>query len=444
MENPSTGGPRLSPTQRRRMSVVGVVVAVAFLAVLNLEVSGGNSPFGLMQGAPSELVVNATGPAVITPRRYWMGPFTARLGEPGGPTSTPDTYYSFLPEIAVNVSTPTVPAPLLPEPPPAQPTPDWPPGLSRMTESKLGLHVVRNNDPFIMEFVRRTRPRVMKAVDDLGWLKDVKEASPNTVTIGRLSGQNEDWPEQKTPADAAREYIASQIDRYRLNDGVDYWEGWNEFVPVTRARLVWYAEFEAERACQMQALGLRAAVGGWVAGGPEYDEMALFMPALQAAHGCGGIFTLHEGVSPLFGCGVFTSQENVIPGAPGFQGVTVGYMMLRYRFWYEGHLKPAGIGDLPLVISELAVAGIVPGQSCNGPGGASWTKFADWWVEQGVGPTGVQAYVNLLAWYDEEMRKDPYVLGTTIFTAGAAGEGSWHDMDLHDVMIPLAYYMVEQ
>ena len=33
-------------------------------------------------------------------------------------------------------------------------------GLSELTSSKLGLHVIRNNDPFIMEFVRRARPRV--------------------------------------------------------------------------------------------------------------------------------------------------------------------------------------------------------------------------------------------------------------------------------------------
>jgi hypothetical protein len=325
------------------------------------------------------------------------------------------------------------------------PTPSWPDGLDHQTASKIGLHVVRNDDPFIMEFVRRVRPRVMKSVDDLGWLTDVHLASPNTVTIGRISGQDESWPESMDPAAAAQAYVAANMNKYRLNPGIDYWEGWNEFVPVTTARWNWYAQFEAARACDMQAAGLHAAVGGFAAGSPEYDMMALFVPALVAAHRCGGIFTLHEGVSPLIGCGVFNGKSAVIPGAPAFPGVTLGYFMLRYRFWYEGYLKPRGLGDLPLVISELEVGGLVPGQSCNGPGGPSWKNYGDWWVQNGVGPDGAHAYVNLLAWYDSEIQKDPYVIGTAIFTAGAVSPGDgWNFMDVHDAIIPLAYYEVTQ
>ena len=122
---------------------------------------------------------------------------------------------------------------------------------------------MRNNDPYIMEYVRRVRPRVMKSVDDLGWLSDVKLASPNTMTIGRISGQNENWPEELAPDAAARQFIDTNLNKYRLNPGVDYWEGWNEFVPVTAARWKWYAAFEAARACDMQALGFHAAVGGF-------------------------------------------------------------------------------------------------------------------------------------------------------------------------------------
>jgi hypothetical protein len=305
--------------------------------------------------------------------------------------------------------------------------------------------VVRNADPYIMEFVRRVRPRVMKSVDDLGWLSDVKQVSPNTVTIGRISGQNESWPEQLDPAEAARRFIAGNLDKYRLNPGVDFWEGWNEFVPVTEARWRWYAAFEAARACQMQALGYHAAVGGFAAGTPEYSEMALFLPALEAAHQCGGIFTLHEGVSPLPGCGVFADKAAIIPGAPNLGAVDMGYFMLRYRFWYEGYLKPMGIGDLPLVVSELEIGGLVPGQPCNGPGGASWKFFGDYWIQHGVGPDPEHAYVNLLAWYDSYMRQDPYVLGAAIFTAGAPlSSDGWFITDVHDAIIPLAYYEVTQ
>lgn len=326
----------------------------------------------------------------------------------------------------------------------------WPGNYPELTASKLSVHVVRNEDRLVMDLVRRAHPRLIKALDDFSWLVEVKAVSPGTLTIGRLnadaSNSQEHWPETTDPVAAAEEYVLADLDIYQRNPAVDYWEAWNEFVPVTTERWKWYAQFEATRACLMQAHGLRAAVGGFVAGGPEYSEMALFLPALEAAHRCGGIFTLHEGVSPIIGCGVSATDPEVrIPGAPRLDNVPVGYMTVRYRYWYEGYLKPRGIGDLPLVISELAVGGIVPGSPCNGPGGAAWKPYQNWWVQQGVGPTGPEAYVNVLAWYDRLMREDPYVIGATIFTAGAVSpELVWTEFDLHDALIPLMHYLLRE
>jgi hypothetical protein len=290
----------------------------------------------------------------------------------------------------------------------------------------------------------------MKGLDDVGWLAEVKGASPGTVTVGRLNSAaanaQETWPDTTDPVAAAEAYVSTFLDAYQRYPSVDYWEGWNEFVPVTTARGKWYAQFEATRACTMQAHGLRAAVGGFAAGTLEYTEMEVFLPALEAAHRCGGIFTLHEGVSPIIGCGVSATDPEVrIPGAPRFDNIPMGYITVRYRYWYEGYLKPRGLGDLPLVVSELAVGGIVPESPCNGPGGAGWKGYQDWWVQQGVGPTGPEAYVNVLAWYDRLMQEDPYVIGATIFTAGAVSEDlTWTDSDLHDALIPLMNYLLRE
>jgi len=363
------------------------------------------------------------------------------------PTFPPlPTYTLYFPIVSAPIGSPTPPPSATPLPPP--PTPAWPDPLAGQTASKLGLHIVRNEDPYVIEFVRRVHPRVMKGLDDVGWLAEVKAASPGTVTIGRLNSaaanSQEHWPDTTDPVAAAEAYVSTFLDSYQRYPSVDYWEGWNEFVPVTTERGKWYAQFEATRACTMQAHGLRAAVGGFAAGTPEYSEMALFLPALEAAHRCGGIFTLHEGVMPIIGCGLGVNEPELIPGAPALS-VPAGSIMLRYRFWYEGYLKPRGLGDLPLVISELAVGGIKPGSPCNGPGGAAWKEYQDWWVQQGVGPTGPQAYVNVLAWYDSEMREDPYVIGATIFTAGAVSpELGWTNFDMHDAIIPLASYEAGQ
>lgn len=378
----------------------------------------------------------------------WAGRITPAASQPAAPgvtASAPTETVSgslYLPSIAnANAATATATtapteAPAQPPAPP-EPTPEWPAPLSGTPASKLGLHVLGTSDPYVMEFIRRYRPRVVKSVGDVGWLSEVKAVSPGTLTIGRLMVQEDSWMGSTDPGAAAQAYVEQNLAQYQLNPGVDYWEGWNETVPVTPERWTWFAQFEAARACLMQAHGLRAAVGGFAYGNPEYAQMALFLPALEAAHRCGGMFTLHEGVPPALNqCPIL--QQNtagIIPEAPAFN-VPMSPRALRYRFWYEGYLKPRGLGDLPLVISELAIA-----PDCGIPLGDAWTDYEGWWVDHGVGPDGPRSYVNLLAWYDSNIQQDPYVVGAAIFTAGANNPGSpWYLWDLHRIFLPLAGY----
>ena len=51
--------------------------------------------------------------------------------------------------------------------------------------------------------------------------------------------------------------------------------------------------------------------------------------------------------------------------------------------------------------------------------------------------------MNTLAWYDQQIQQDPYVIGATIFTAGATdASNGWHSFDINQVIVPLAYYAV--
>ncbi len=144
-----------------------------------------------------------------------------------------------------------------------------------------------------MEFVRNAQPRIMKSVGDLGFMNDVKSVSPHTLTVGRVDDiyiQNYIG----TPEEAARIYVEKHLETYRLNPGVDYWEGWNEPDPGLD-RMSWYTRFEQERVKLMAQSGLRSAIGGFSPGVPEMDEFALFVPAVETAIQYGGIMTLHEG-----------------------------------------------------------------------------------------------------------------------------------------------------
>jgi hypothetical protein len=340
---------------------------------------------------------------------------------------------AYLPYVArgssPNVSaTPTmVPVPTNTPKPTATPTPAWPETLASPGRSKLGLHVQNNNSPDIMEFIRRIKPRVVKGVDDLGFMEEVKKVSPQTITIGRFSDvpQNMDGDPKQAAVDLVNRYLA----RYRQFPGVDYWEGLNE--PAVNGKMEWFATFEAERVRLMAQNGLRCAIGAFSTGVPEWDQFEAFLPAIQAAIEYHGIFTLHEYDAP-------TLSRSVGAGLPGRDAVADrGPLALRYRWWYEDFLKPRGL-VLPLVMSEAGIDGSVGNRP--GPKGLGWMDFVDFWRASGLDPDGVTEYLHQLAWYDAELQKDDYVIGCAIFTAGSSGD-DWHTFDITGMLHPLAFYL---
>lgn len=319
---------------------------------------------------------------------------------------------------------------------------DWPQAYPALSASKLGAILLYSSDPAFFEMVRQGHPRVVKGIDDVSWAGMVKQDSPGTLMVGIRGGQEDAWVTTKTPQAAAHQYIEANLEHYQLNPQVDFWEAWNEYIADTPEKMDWFAQFEATRACEMQARGFRAAVGVFGVGWPvTYELMGHFIPALQAAYACGGIFTLHEYNAPTMACGVKPPGEaNGIPGAPALS-VPAGPLALRYRYWYEGYLKPLGMGDLPLVISEMGIDGLVNLGGCGFETTGAWKEHQAWWMEQNFGASGPEAYVNVLAWYDAQLQQDPYVIGATIFTGGATGETSWNRFDLHDVFPVLANYL---
>ena len=343
---------------------------------------------------------------------------------PGGTAASPD---GTAPPPQLEASrTPTS----TPRPTPT-PTLVWPPALDHPSRSKLGIHVQWNNSPEIMEFVRRMRPAVIKAIDDLGFLAEVKQVSPTTVTVARLE-ETANGPSRMEgdPLQAARAYVAANLETYRQNPSVDYWEGWNE--PVVRGRVEWFAAFEAERVRVMATHGLRAAVGAFSTGVPEWDEFAFLLPAIEAAQQHEGILTLHEYDAPTLD----RSAGAGLPGHPNYPDR--GALALRYRWWYEDYLIPRGL-VIPLVISEVGVDGLVGGQP--GPKGRGWQDFAGFWIAQGLGRDGIDAYLAQLSWYDDELQKDEYVLGCAIFTAGAMSD-DWRSYDITGILRHIATFVV--
>lgn len=349
--------------------------------------------------------------------------------QPLGATSTP-TVTPILPSRTPRPPTPTPSATPLSPTPYVSFIPDLPP-TDELGPSKLGLHVIRNNDAGIMGFVRQAQPAVIKAVDDLGFLAEVKSASPWTVTVGRLeTGRGPNYA--RNPEEAARDFVNEQLEQYLANPAVDYWEGYNEPDP-NMENMVWYSRFEQERVRLLAQHGLRAAIGGFATGVPELDEFELFSAAVIVAKEYGGILSLHEYGAPdmtyLYGSPLPGQEAHADRGALTF----------RYRWYYEEILEPADL-VIPLVISEAGVDGIIGNRP--GPSGYGWHDFSSYWVQQGWGESGVEAFINQLAWYDAGVRRDGYVIGFTVFTAG--GFGHWKKYDINPILPQLTGYVVSQ
>ena len=301
--------------------------------------------------------------------------------------------------------------------------------------SKLSLHFVRGSHGSY-QWLQRARPAFVKLVDAaLAWSPDLRKEFPDMLQIGRVTDAEDPTLLNKNPILAADEYVSETLHYYEQYPTIDYWEGWNEYNPAvwgSPQEWGWFAEFEAQRACLMHAYGYHAVIGDFSTGRPEFNEMLLFVSALRIGHQCGAIFGLHEYSAPTMQYGYGLG----IPHRPDYPDR--GMLTLRYRYWYEDILKPLNI-PIPLVITEAGVDGGV-GAGRPGPVGAlGWRQFGPYWSQIGLGNDAAQAYVNQLAWYDSEMRKDPYVIGAAIFNAGTYDNSPF---EVETLLPDLTAYMV--
>ena len=340
-----------------------------------------------------------------------------------------------------------------PQPPPQldpQPRPQpLPTALSAL--SKLGAHVLAMNDDTV-KFIE-AGPSVVKFAGDWGYAPAVPQG---TLVIGRKVLSTDDDAQQirargLSPQQGVHDFIfgkENQIQTYQANPAIKYWEGHNEPVWVDEDGMKWYADFEIERMQQMEKLGLKCVIGNFATGTPPENLWPAFLPAVQAALQYGAILGLHEYSCPwmwwMTGRYQVEDENCVDPRDPNR---IEGWTVLRYRKIYRQFLEPAGLGNVPLAITEFGLdPGVGPGPN-DSPGGA-WRNLGGYWrkhkddaafdykAPKYPQPADVPQYVNdaqfyaeQLEWIDREMRQDPYVLGATIFTFGNFG-GPWADFDV--------------
>ena len=288
--------------------------------------------------------------------------------------------------------------------------------------TKLGLHVLRAA-PGVSEYLD-AGAAVVKFVSEWATARHVPEG---TLVIGRKFQGDYDAQLQresgKTPLQAAQQFVDDQLPLYQANPAITYWEGHNEPVWSASQDMAWYAQFEVERMRLMDRHGLKCVIGNFATGSPDLSLWPAFLPALRAALQYEAILGLHEYSCPWMWWMTGGHQLN-----PDEDEGDEGWTTLRYRKVYRQYLIPNGLGHLPLAITECGIDPMV-GPQPHGVHGGAWKDLGKFWAEHDGETDAADYYFRQLKWYDEELQKDDYVVGATIFTWGSFGP-PWSDFDV--------------
>ena len=285
-------------------------------------------------------------------------------------------------------------------------------GASAHGGSKLGLHTQRaNNAVGFVQAVHDAGARValVKALDEFGYLRQVKEISPETVTVARWNGVPAVDP-AGDPAERAAEVMEQHMPRWGYEqDVVDYWEVLNEpWMPVV-AQYVWLAQFYIEAMNIAEANGYKLALFSFSVGVPKWHdweaivETEVFVRAKEGGHA----LSLHEYNWPVMDLRWGEPTEDLPPYED--RGVLTG----RYRYLYRDFLIPRD-EVIPLAITE--------------------SGFDPSIVHEGWDSEWKDRYVENMAWYDTKLREDDYVVGAALFTIGPTSR--WKDWDYEELLWP--------
>jgi len=278
--------------------------------------------------------------------------------------------------------------------------------------SKLGLHTLRaDGAASFVEAVhdRGARVALVKALDEFGYLRLVKEISPETVTVARSNIVVAMDP-TGDPAAAAAWLMAQHMPKWEWEwDVVDYWEILNENDPPTMAGHVWLAEMYIAAMEIAENNGHKLAIFSYSTGVPQWHEWEAIVETgvFARAQAGGHILALHEYGWPTTDYRWGEATEDLPPYQD--RGVLTG----RYRYLYRDFLIPRG-EVIPLVITESGLDPLLGGP----PGDGRWEE----------------RYVDNMIWYDTKLREDDYVIGAAMFTLGPYG--TWESYDYEELLWP--------
>jgi hypothetical protein len=294
--------------------------------------------------------------------------------------------------------------------------------------SRMGIHCnTLGAVDKLVDYYRRVQPPVIKTMTlEHDVLAAVRAASPQTKIIYRMYTDTQEYGAQ-----GAR-WIQSLVKRVRDWPEIDYVEGYNEVGVSDLKELARYAAFEQDRVEALAAIGKKSVVGNFSTGTLSDPQMAVIMPMLTMAHAHGAWFGFHEYSGPFMqwmaGANQWAAyQAGTWQPDPCTDPNVLGWTTLRYRrFW--PNMKAAGIGDMPMVITEGGIDDVQPRPGPQGKGYKSYIG-TEWERLPGIGDYALQT-----EWYSRQTAYDrggdrPVIVGWVDF-GWATQDPAWSSFDL--------------
>lgn len=292
-----------------------------------------------------------------------------------------------------------------------------------VSDSKLSIHLIRAYTPGARAVIA-AGPRVIKILDIgpdmLAAARDYKQRNPKGIVVLRIYTTVR-YAADDDPANSARDFVSrvllppisalSKADRALI----DYVEGPNECESTpcwgTTAGAEWFSAFTAKMVRELAANGLKACVGSIPVGNPPGTpaevtaQIDAFIPALKVALEHGGTWGYHA----------YTLEYST-------DAAIEWHYSLRYRQWIDRFkAKQPDLLKLPLILTEGGV------DRDGNPSKSGWKARGD-----------AERYQRWLRWFDDEITKDPQVVGVTMFQIG---DPNWPSFDLEPVAPWLAAHI---
>jgi len=298
------------------------------------------------------------------------------------------------------------------------------PAKRAVSASKLSVHFIGRYTPGGQQIVR-AGPRLIKILD-LGddmrrAVREYKHLYPKGIVVLRIYTPTR-YSERDSPELCARRFwddvLWPPISRLPGSERrlIDYLEGPNEgdSTPTweSTASVRWFARFWMALAPIIRRHGFRPCIGSIAVGNPGgtpeqvEEKIAAFAPALRQASWLGGAWSYHA----------YSLRYTT-------DATEESWYCLRYRRLHEVLKRRfPELARMPVILTE---GGIDESGDPNRSG----------WQARGT----PERYQEWLKWFDSELRRDPYVVGVTLFQIGNP-EG-WRSFDLEPIASWLASYI---